>query len=242
MMTPSEFNRLSDELRQLASQMPLNWGAVQNDAFDASIDMFNIDSYETLLRKIAHLPEVKQIYFKHRWYLWMCSKCDEYLFCLNKNVTPNPNVKDRSYDIIFNNSFDFDLKSTIIPRKLRSSINRILSNQQSIIDYFYENQSQGVRKEFQNRLFVVHHSFVDEKRELYLRCAWRSKNLIFQEFSTRFNEVRMYRSHNKTATVIFILEYELNIVSYLIPGLDNDTIKTISTKRQPAQSRQLNLH
>lgn len=227
MMTPSEFNRLSGELRHLATQVPLNWGAVQNDAFDASIDMFNIYSYENLLQEVAHLQEIKQIYFKHRWYLWMCSKCDEYLFCLNKNVIHNPNVKDRSYDIIFNNSFDFDLKSTIIPRKLRSSINWILNNPQSIIDYFYENQSSGVRKEFQNRLFVVHHSFVDERRELYLRCAWGSKQLIFQEFATRFDEVRMYQSHNQTATVIFILEYQLNVVSYLIPGLNNNTIKTI---------------
>lgn len=103
--------------------------------------------------------------------MWRCSQCDEYLLYINDNVEQNPNPYDKSYDIIINNNLAFDIKGTVIPYKMRNRANEIIADPTEMIHFFYTEQSTGRRYDIQNRLFIVHHSFVDTKRELYLRCA-----------------------------------------------------------------------
>ena len=69
-MTSREFDILSNDLRSLAVNIPLHWGAVQNDLTDDRIEMFAIDSYSELERQISRLPEEKKDYLRRRWYLW----------------------------------------------------------------------------------------------------------------------------------------------------------------------------
>ena len=66
---------------------------------------------------------------------------------MNNNVTPNPNFKDQSYDIEFNNnsSLRFDVKGTVIPRSLRNNINGLILDPSAMIKFFFDEQSKGVR-------------------------------------------------------------------------------------------------
>jgi hypothetical protein len=219
-MTAVEFERLSTELRKLVRNIPLNWGHIQNNGYDRLVNMFDIDSYEALEIAIApHNYQVKT-YFRRRWYLWQCSRCDEYLFAINDNVNPNPDQYDQSYDIEFNGNLRFDIKGTIIPRKMRHDIDDIINNPQPMVDFFYEEQSKGVRNAFQNRLFIVHHSFVDSDREFYLRCAWESKEKIYSEYAKMTTKSRFfYKYRDCLADVIFILEREKSKVEYIIHTL-----------------------
>lgn len=218
-MTQQEFERLAETMRKLAKNIPHEWGEIQNNDADDKIDIFGIHTYDELESKIANSPDDYKKYVRRRWYLTNCSKCDEYLFYKNENVIENPNPCAKSWDIKINDTFYFDVKGTVVPKEMRNNIGKLIENPQEMIDFFYENQSKERRHGIQNRLFIVHHSFVDAKRELYLRCAWLSKEKIYKLFCERVNDARFFKSHGVAAGVIFIFERELLRVDYFIPGI-----------------------
>lgn len=76
-MTSSQFTQLSRELCSVVGFIPSHWEFVQNDELDSLLNIFPIESYEELESKITHFPDDIQDYFRRRWYVWNCSKCDE---------------------------------------------------------------------------------------------------------------------------------------------------------------------
>ena len=218
-MNEQQFTKLSQDLRTLAKMIPLHWGSIQNDRFDSNINMFQIHSFEELEQAIQGLAPNIQNYFRRRWYLWKCAQCDEYLFNINPNVEPNPNPRDQSYDIMFDGHLKFDVKGTVIPRAFRGDVEKCMSNPEPMIDFFYNQQSRGVRHAFQNRLFIVHHSFIQPEREFFLRCAWGSKQNIYKIFSDNISNIQFREFKGCKSGVIYILERELNKVSFEIDGL-----------------------
>ena len=219
-MTAKEFEKLSLDLRKLAKTIPLNWGQVQNNRSDDKINMFSIDSYENLEEQIGHLSEPEKNYLRRRWYLWRCSQCDEYLFYINDNVEQNPDRYDKAWDVRFNSSIAFDVKGTVVPRDMRAQVEDLIANPQEMVRFYYDEQSRGRRFDIQNRLFIVHHSYVDPRREFYLRCAWESKRMIYRIFSGNIDKIKFFEYSNVLSAVIFILEREAGVVSYKICGLD----------------------
>jgi hypothetical protein len=208
-MTLNQFEVLSSDLQSLARIIPLKWGVIQNDAIDKQVDMFSLDSYNALENKIAQMDEGTKNYFVRRWFLWQCAQCDEYLFCCNKNVKPNPNSRDQSYDIAFFEDLKlrFDLKGTVIPKPFRSNIQAVLTNPQAMIDFFYEKQSTGVRNHIQNRLFIVHHSFKQQEREMFLRSHWEFKKQVYEEVVEVIQQKKEYYQYkNVRVLVLFLLE------------------------------------
>ena len=218
-MTVQEFEKLSNELRLLADNIPLQWGRVQNNKTDDKIDMFQINSYDKLEQEIAYLDEDSKNYLRRRWYLWKCSECDEYLFYCNEGVEKNPNKFDKSYDVKIANEYFFDIKGTVVPKNMRCNVENVLKHPEEMIDFFYDSQSQGRRYDIQNRLFIVHHSFCQPERELYLRCAWRAKQEIYEMFCKEIHNICFYKTHKVKAGVIFILERQMNLIEHKIYGL-----------------------
>lgn len=100
-MNATQFQELSSILSSLIGQIPLRWGAIQNDLFDSKLDTFKVDTFSQLESAIKEFTPKLQNYLKRKWYLEKCAKCDEYLFGLNPNVTPNPNPHDKKFDLIF---------------------------------------------------------------------------------------------------------------------------------------------
>lgn len=208
-MTEESFDQLSKDLQALAKTIPLCWGAVQNDTTDAKVDFFNIHHYSELELALRNLDENGKNYFKRRWFLWKNAQCDEHLFCRNSNVKANPKCKDQEYDIEFNNemALRFDVKGTVIPKCLRNNPEKAMADPQEMINFFYSQQSKGVRNHFQNRLFIVHHSFRENEREMYLRCHWDFKKIVYQDYCSKINLNSSFISYeNVKADVIFILE------------------------------------
>lgn len=203
------FDRLSQELLTLSEQIPLRWGYVQNDKFDKKINLFDMHHLRDLEHGIRLLSEEQKNYFRRRWFLWKCAQCDEYLFRLNNNVRANPNGKDQDYDLEFNgdSSLRFDLKGTVIPRPLRSEWEKLLDNPYEVIQYFYQKQSKGVRNHLQNRIFVIHHSQVNENRENWLRCQWEQKKYVYEEYAQKVGtDSKFYNYGGVKADVILFLE------------------------------------
>ena len=218
-MTDLQFSALAADLRTLATQIPLHWGNVQNNATDDKIDMFAIDDYSALTRALSQLPEAQQNYLRRRWYLWKCAQCDEYLFYVNCNVQRNPDPRDKAYDIRIDGKIDFDVKGTVIPQSMRDAAESVIADPRQMIDFYYDNQSKERRFDIQNRLFIVHHSFVDPSRELFLRCAWQSKRKIYNTFCNNAKYIKFYQTHGVMAGVIFILERRKGVVEGVIDGM-----------------------
>lgn len=208
-MTQEQFTRLSEELKRVAPLIPLRWGKIQNDTTDRLVDMFKIDSFAELNRQIEGLDENSKNYFLRRWFLWQCSRCDEHIFLMNSNVRANPNLKDQGYDIEFNGDVNlrFDIKGTVIPSQFRKSLSSIFKGPKELIDFYYKEQSTGVRSNFQNRLFVVHHSFISMENEMLLRCNWDVKKNAFKYYSKKVNSLSNFiHSSGVKADVIYIFE------------------------------------
>lgn len=208
-MTENEFDQLASDLQSLAKNIPLNWGRVQNDDTDKQIDMFQIHTFTELESQLSALSENSRNYFRRRWFLWKSAKCDEFIFCMNDNVRPNPNFKDQTYDIEFNNNsrLRFDVKGTVIPREFKGKIEAVIENPEEMVKWFYENQSKGVRNNLQNRLFIVHHSYRAPEREMYLRCHWEFKKQVYRDYSSRISiDASFVNYQNTKSDVVFIVE------------------------------------
>jgi len=208
-MTANEFDKLCIELQQIVRQIPFKWGMVQNNLSDAAINMFAIKNFAELEAATQILNEEQRNYFKRRWFLWQCSRCDEFLFCKNENVMANPNKKDQLYDIEFNNepALRFDVKGTLVPKQFRNNAADIIENPQPMINFFYEQQSKGVRENYQNRLFIVHHSFRQQEREMYLRCHFSFKMNLYKQYAQKIKTTsNFYQYQTAKADVVFIIE------------------------------------
>ena len=144
----------------------------------------------------------------------------EYLFYSNDNVEQNPDRYDKAWDVRFSSSIAFDVKGTVVPRDMRTRVEDLIDDPHEMVRFFYDEQSRGRRFDIQNRLFIVHHSYVDPLRELYLRCAWESKRRIYRIFSENIDKIKFFEYDNALSAVIFILEREPAVVSYKICGLD----------------------
>jgi hypothetical protein len=217
-MTQNQYEQLAIDLQSLAKIVPLNWGGIQNDGTDKQINMFQIHSFVELERQTAALSENSRNYFRRRWFLWKSAQCDEHIFCMNNNVTANPNFKDQSYDIEFNNnsSLRFDVKGTVIPRSFRANIDEVIQDPSDMIKFYYDEQSKGVRNNHQNRLFVIHHSYRNQEREMYLRCHWAFKINIYKLYSEKVNlNSNFINYQNAKADVIFIFENLDKTISHL---------------------------
>jgi hypothetical protein len=208
-MTQREYEQLATDLQSLARIVPLNWGGIQNDGTDNQINMFQIHSFAELERQTSSLSENSRNYFRRRWFLWKSAQCDEHIFCMNNNVSPNPNFRDQTYDIEFNDNatLRFDVKGTVIPRSFRTNINAVIEDPTDMIRFFYDEQSRGVRNNVQNRLFLIHHSYINQDREMYLRCIWANKINIYSEYSNRITTNSNFLEYRGAkADVIFIFE------------------------------------
>jgi len=216
-MTAEEFDMLSSDLRVLASRIPLKWGAIQNNRYDHLVDMFSCPTFQSLENALVSYDDAIKQYFRRRWYMWKCAQCDEYLFCENVGVAHNPNPRDQGWDIDIRGNKRFDIKGTVVPREMRGNIESLVANPQPMIQFYYDRQSRGVRYCNQNRLFLVHHSFVEQSREFYLRCAWGVKRTAYRDFCSGLDSVRMFNYNGCETTVIFLFEQERGKADYLIP-------------------------
>ena len=216
-MTQEEFLSLSNDLSRLSTAIPLHWGNVQNDDTDQTLNMFQIHTFDELERQIKPLTENSKNYFRRRWFLWKSAQCDEHLFCMNGNLTPNPNPKDQSYDIEFNGdaTLRFDVKGTVVPKNFRDDIHAVLQDPTDMVTFFYTEQSKGVRNHVQNRLFIVHHSHIHQEREMVLRCQWDIKKRVYEDYAFRISsDTPCIQYQHVKADVIFIIEHLDKTISH----------------------------
>lgn len=219
-----DFRTLSQDLRRVAKDIPLNWGRVQNNYYDNQLqevcNIFEVMTLNELDNRIANFDTDHRNYYRRRWYMLNCARCDEYLFACNEGVERNPERKAKEWDIIINQQYKFDIKGTVIPKDFRKNWTSAMDDPTEMVEFYYEKQSHGVRFDMQNRLFIVHHSLVDSRREILLRCAWQTKAVVYREFIENVSDIKFTTYKGCTAALIFLIETERGKLQYKISGLN----------------------
>lgn len=210
-----DYNKLEKDLNNILKMFPnfeVEWGVVQNDAWDKDTHPYNIYTLSDFIKKWKGCKDLKKVkYALTRWFRYWCAKCDENCFCGEKAV-PNPNQKDKNWDIKFKNlknsdDIEFDVKSTRLPN---SWINKDTIDGDKLIEWYYKNQSKGSRNSYQNRIFVVHipnHG----KTETNLRCDFEKKRGLINEYYKSIEcgghtpHKLTVDGHEITADIIFVL-------------------------------------
>lgn len=216
-MTPKEFTVLSKYLRTLSEFVPLIWETTPNNKTNLKINTLEVDSFKRLESEIILFPEKDKNYFRKRWFLWECSRCDEYLFSINKNVIQNTNLRDQTYNIEFNNdpNLRFDIKGTVIPKSFRTKAKEVLQDPTEMIHFIYNEQNKGTIDKNHNHLFVIHYSHIAPERELRLKCLWDFKAVAYKKYAEKITSTSNFITYNNTISdVIFIVENEDQTISY----------------------------
>jgi hypothetical protein len=231
-MNGEEFIMLSTQLRKDCTSVPTEWPDIQNDVSDnkLSFNIFTVSKLSDLNNLISDFEEPLQLYYRRRWFLAKCAECDEYLFYQNSGVIKNPQSESKEWDIRIDRTFSlnkqtflctyyFDLKSTDIPKKFEGGYDAAISAPPKLIQFYYNEQSKGVRFDMQNRLFIVHHSLVSAQRTSALRCAWKTKEACIKKFLSNINDIVFYSYRGCTTGIIFVIDEGSDTPKIIIPGL-----------------------
>lgn len=217
MISKDNFHILKQELIDNVDEIPRKWGKIQQDKWDKLTEPFGIYTYKEYKEKIKHLPPDVQKYGKHRWFVWGNAMCDEYISALNENIELNPNPMDKEWDIKIFDKHIFDMKSTVIPEKLRfDNVDDFMfqiKNPKPLFHNLYVRQSKETRFDYQNRLFIIHHSFITPDNEFMVRIKFDHKVNAFDEYvekvkrNPKFTQI-YYGMEDRyvNADAIFILE------------------------------------
>jgi len=219
-MNESQFNALAKHLAEVAPDIPLRWGKVQNDFSDSKLNIFDYRSFRMLENALEGFSDNEKNYFKKRWFIWRCSQCDEYLFYSQAGVAANPESRDQDWDVEFFGRSDwrFDVKGTLVPRQLRKDSKKgpLPADAQKLISFNFENQSTGVRSHYQNRIFLVHVPF-SYRNENHLRANFRAKkNAVENYIETLLKEptYRFFDYKGLKCDVVFLCEDSRGNVSW----------------------------
>lgn len=149
-----DITALEIELKK-RTHFPYLWKGKQSDENDRKTKfIYQISSFETLQNQVLPLDEDLKNYALNRWLNFWSAQGVEYLFASNEKVISNKNPYDKWVDFAINNT-SFDHKTSVFPKGFQQPIEFALNNKKSLIEWFYQNQSQEGRKHLKNRLFIV---------------------------------------------------------------------------------------
>lgn len=242
MLSPEQFATLNQHLNTICHTVPYKWGRVQTKEFDRKLPkLFEYETYDELNAGIALNVERGYIitddeqnnYYRHRWYVYRCSLGDEYLFKSLPTIIAADD-KDPWKDFTIASKYNLDLKGTVILKQYKDDPEYVFKTPLALIDSLYKEQSRdfSYRKRLQNRLFLVHHSFVDQSREPVLRAAFDAKSEVFIEYVKLFSEPNhklFPYYYERMADIIFFVELADGTLQY---GFGSENLKGAIKFRQ----------
>lgn len=169
-------------------KLKLKWTCVQNNDWDKETKPFYIYRLRDLMLKLREIEDNdKRNYCLCRWFRYWCARCDENCFCWKGKAVLNKNEFDKNWDFKFNgvknvDDIEFDLKSTRMPEKFtKEERDFYFENPEKLIEWFYQNQSKGVRNGYQNRFFLIH--LADDNRiENIKRISFNKKRDLIEKY------------------------------------------------------------
>ena len=148
------FEPKEEDLKRCLEMLTIDWNRQNNFQDRQTNFIYKANTLDECLNLIQ-LNRVDEQYALHRWYNYMTSIKCEYIFCEFGAIHEDDIYK---HDVdIYIRDIPFDVKLTIYPAKLgdRPYDLRTRQGKNSMIDWYYMNQSQQGRKQLVNRLYVV---------------------------------------------------------------------------------------
>ena len=126
--------------------------------------IYSCPSYDDFMRNVKETG-CDVSYAAQRWYNFCSSKLCETLLCMC-GCRAEKNETHKTIDL-YNGETPYDVKLTIYPKQFRREYGAwSFDKKETLIKWFYENQSQQSRKHYANRLFIVCMSDDDYKNTL----------------------------------------------------------------------------
>ena len=190
-----KINELENDLKRCRSLISSEW-RIQNNLADKSTNfIYKTETLDECLEKIRFF-NVDKDYALHRWYNYMTSVAVEYLFC-DYGAIHEPDLYNHDVDIYIND-IPFDVKLTIYPAKLSNRPYNLQTRdgKNSMIRWYYANQSQQSRKQLLNRLYVVCDG-IDSEECLTMKCDFE---LLRKKISSFMNYIKEHGINKITIT------------------------------------------
>lgn len=156
-----EYQIKTMNLTQLGTELkkrwkyPYRWGRKQSDDWDKQTNfIYDTVSFNSLIQRTKSFDNPLFNYALNRWYNFWSAMAVENIFTTHQCVISNLNAKDKLVDFKIN-GIPFDHKTSVFPKGFGHSFKYACENQNDLILWLYENQSQEGRKHLKNRLFVV---------------------------------------------------------------------------------------
>lgn len=190
-----QLNQIQSELQKRLS-FPYQWKQKQNDFFDNKTNfIYRIKTFEDLIAEIDKrfkFNENYQMYFDYslnRWFNFWSAYAIEKIFCSLPNVKPAFNHRDRLKDFSIN-GITFDHKTTVFPRRFKSSLKQAIQNPLELIKWLYDNQSKQKRKHYHNRLFIVLFNTQGEHWKLKAEIIWLKE--LIDDYVVQFDSNKLF--------------------------------------------------
>jgi len=182
---------LEEQVSLYQHRIPTKWTTIQNKIWNNYADKLKFWTWSTFDMMESYLgmysnglgryyTEDEKTYYRHRWYVRICSILDEYYFYSKPGVYRHPDIKSKEYDINIYDNFHLDLKNTRIPKSLVKPLEYWLNHPEELINWYFTNQSTDERYSLNDRLIIVHHS--KRGNELKLRGNLAYKDTVFDEY------------------------------------------------------------
>lgn len=146
--------QLELDLKRTMEMISADWEMQNNKTDKRTNFIYKTTSLDECLHHIQ-IQKVDRDYTLHRWYNYMTSVYCEEIFC-DYGAVHERNKYNHDVDIYID-SISFDVKLTVYPAKLSNRPFDLTTRdgKNSMIKWYYENQSQENRKQLLNRLYVV---------------------------------------------------------------------------------------
>ena len=137
-------------------EYPYIWHSIQFDLWDNKTRfVYNVPIFKDVVKKINQMDnkEIKD-YALVRWYNYWSAKAIEQIFANHNNVEYDRNNHNSKVDFKIK-GIEFDHKTSVFPKRINKDISFCLNNKSYLINWLYMNQSNGSRKHFGNKIFLV---------------------------------------------------------------------------------------
>lgn len=208
-----DFGVETEELAGAFEALNGNWISQRNDLDNKTRFIYRIQSYAELClaEGMADLSDSEKQYALHRWYNHKTSKVCERIF-INYGAKRASEQEDYMEHIdLFIGGIPFDIKLSVFPSN--PEINRMnldmkkRCDRNKLIEWFYENQSSGQRRCYNNRIIVVCYG-KNKKEKYWLKQNFDQMDVKIQAYlcelaqnDYKFNEVEIKDKDGKSITV-----------------------------------------
>lgn len=213
-MFPNDFDRISSELERIAPTIPQNWGGKkQTVGRNALFSPYDIESAAELEERIRGFNETDKKYCRRQWFVTKCNQCDKYLLF---NSPYALTVRNGEKGSVIVNGNVFNVKHTVMPSACVENAEWMVSHPDELAKYYYDNISPcSDRNQTENRLFIIHHSFVSQSRTTLVEAAFKPKQVILDRFCEIMGNIKPYKVEGNNGQderlymwMVFVLERE----------------------------------